>query len=122
MDQYQHEAKRNWGETEAYQTYEDKTAHYTKAQWAEIQGKMDEIMMTFARYRQEGLAPESIPVQTMVGKWQQFLTQYYYDCTDEILGALGRMYGVDERFWENINRYGAGTAELLSAGIEIFCR
>ena len=120
MDQYQEEAKKRWGDTDAYQTYEDKTAHYTQAQWADIQGKMDAIMTTFARYSQEGLAPESLPVQTLVSKWQQFLNQYYYDCNHEMLGALGRMYCADPAFRENINRYGPGTAELLSAGIEIF--
>lgn len=120
MNQYQDEAKQKWGDTRAYQTSEDKTAGYTKEQWTEIQGKMDEIMDTFARYSQDGLAPDSLPVQTAVSAWQQFLTQYYYDCTDEILGALGRMYSADPRFRENINRYGAGTAELLSAGIKIF--
>lgn len=120
MKQYQEEAKEKWGDTQAYQTSEDRTANYTQAQWAEIQGKMDAIMLTFARYSQEGLAPDSLPVQAMVAQWQQFLTQYYYDCTDEILGALGRMYDADPRFRENINRYGPGTAELLSAGIGIF--
>ena len=122
MKQYQDEAKSRWGSTQAYQESEDKTAHYTKEQWAQINREMDAIMLTFARYSKEGLTPESIPVQTAVAKWQQFLTKYYYDCTKEIFAALGRMYAADERFKANIDRYGDGTAELLAAGIEIFCK
>lgn len=122
MDKYQEEAKGKWGETKAYQESEDKTAHYTKEQWARIHAEMDAIMMTFAQYSREGLAPESLPVQTAVSKWQQFLTKYYYDCTKEIFSALGRMYAADERFRDNINRYGVGTAEILSAGIAFYCK
>ncbi len=121
MNQYQEEAKQKWGNTEAYQASEDKTANYTQAQWTEIQGKMDDIMMTFAKYSKEGLTPESLPVQELVSKWQQFLTQYYYDCTNEILGALGRMDDADPRFRENIDRYGPGTASFLSKAIRKYC-
>ncbi len=122
MDQYKEEAGSKWGDTQAYQESEDKTAHYTQAQWAQIHQEMDAIMMTFAKYSKAGLAPDSLPVQELVSKWQRFLTQYYYDCTCEILSALGRMYIADERFKANIDRYGVGTAELLSAGIAVFCR
>ncbi len=122
MNQYKEEAQAKWGSTQAYQESEDKTAHYTQEQWMQIQKEMDDVMMLFAQYSKEGLAPESLPVQEAVAKWQQFLTQYYYDCNREILSALGRMYAADERFSQNINRYGAGTAELLSAGIAVFCK
>lgn len=121
MNQYKDEAKNKWGDTKAYQECEDKTAGYTKEQWAEIQGKMDAIMNTFAQYSRDGLSPDSLPVQTAVARWQQFLTQYYYDCTKEILGALGRMYDADPRFRENIDRYGTGTASLLSKAICKYC-
>lgn len=122
MDQYKDEAKAKWGSTKAYQECEDKTAHYTQEQWAQIHREMDAIMLTVAAYSRQGLAPESLPVQESVSRWQQFLTKYYYDCTREILSALGRMYAADPQFQANINRYGAGTAELLSAGIEYYCK
>ena len=122
MNQYQDEARTNWGNTQAYQESEDKTAHYSQDQWDQINKEMDAIMMTFARYSKEGLVPSSLPVQELVSQWQCFLTRYYYDCTKEILAVLGRMYVADERFKENIDRYGGGTAELLSASIEIFCQ
>ncbi len=122
MEQYQKEAKEKWGETQAYQTCEDKTAHYTQAQWAQIHREMDEIMFTFARYCKEGISPESLPVREQVSRWQQFMTKYYYDCTPEILRALGRMYGADPRFRENIDKYGPGTAAFLSEAIENFCQ
>ena len=122
MNQHKEEAQAKWGSTQAYQESEDKTAHYTQEQWMQIHKEMDDVMMLFAQYSKEGLAPESLPVQEAVAKWQQFLTQYYYDCNREILSALGRMYAADERFSQNINRYGVGTAELLSAGIAVFCK
>ncbi len=122
LENYQEEVQAKWGSTQAYQESEDKTAHYTKEQWAQIHQEMDAIMVKFARYNQDGLAPESLPVQELVAKWQQFMTKYYYDCTLEILSALGRMYAADERFRNNINRYGVGTADFLSAAIKCYCK
>ncbi len=38
------------------------------------------------------------------------------------LAGLAEMYTADERFKENIDRNGVGTAEFMSAAIEIYCK
>ena len=69
-----------------------------------------------------GSDPKDPVVQDLVKQWQEYLTKYYYDCTMEILGGLGQMYVADERFTENIDKYGKGTAALLSAAIGYYVR
>ena len=54
-----------------------------------------------------------------LGKLQDFITQNYYTCTDEILAGLGKMYVADERFKKNIDKYGEGTAEFAAEAIAI---
>ena len=44
-----------------------------------------------------------------------------YACTDEILAGLGEMYTADERFQKNLDRFGEGTAAVLSAAIQVYC-
>lgn len=77
-------------------------------------------MQAFADCR--GLSPESEEVQELAARWQAYISSSYYDCTDEILEGLGLMYTSDERFRQNIDRFGEGTAELMSQGIACYVR
>ncbi|MDE6385989.1 MAG: TipAS antibiotic-recognition domain-containing protein, partial [Eubacterium sp.] len=57
--------------------------------------------------------------QNLIKKLQNFITENYYTCTDEILKGLGQMYISDERFKKNIdNAGGVGTAEFTVKAIE----
>ena len=38
-----------------------------------------------------------------------------------VLSCLGLMYIGDERFKENIDKYGEGTSEFMAKAIEIYC-
>ena len=117
--QYADEVRSRWGNSDAYAEYEKKTSGYSKEDWNSTIQAGDSIMGEFAKYR--GLSPEDETVQALVAKWQAFITAHYYECTKEILAGLGNMYVCDERFRENINKHGEGTAELMSKAIEIFC-
>ena len=41
-------------------------------------------------------------VQEQIKKLQDFITNHYYNCTDEILNGLGQMYICDERMKKNM--------------------
>lgn len=69
----------------------------------------------------KNLNPSDTKVQNFVAKWQNHITKYYYKCTNEILQCLGKMYINDERFKENIDKNGEGTAEFMSKAIKIYC-
>ena len=118
-DAYAEEARRRWGGTDAYAESEKKTAGYGKEQWAAIQQEADEIFAAFATLR--GHAPDEPDVQALVARWQVHITRNYYACTKETLAGLGQMYTADERFIQNIDRAGAGTAQLMSAAIAAYC-
>ena len=78
------------------------------------------IFAELAEYKNEGLAPDSHEVRSIVVKLQKYITRNYYTCTDEILAGLGQMYVADERFKKNIDKYGEGTAEFAAEGIRIY--
>ena len=52
---------------------------------------------------------------------QRCITENFYTCTNEILAGLGQMYVVDERFKNNIDKHGEGTAEFVSQCINSYC-
>lgn len=117
--QYAEEVRNRWGDSDAYAEYEKKTKGYSKEDWNSISQAGDRIMGEFAKYRD--LSPEDETVQELVARWQNFITTHYYECTKDILAGLGNMYVSDERFRENINKHGEGTAELMSKAIAIYC-
>ena len=117
---YESEARSRWGNTDAYREHEQKTKNYTKEKWTEANDGMMAIFAEFSALKNDGFVANSLKVQSLVGKLQDFITQNYYTCTDEILAGLGKMYACDERFKKNIDKYGEGTAEFASEGIRIY--
>ena len=119
---YVTEARERWGNTDAYREHEKKTKNYTKEKWAEVNEGLMAIFAEFAERKNSGFDANSPEVQSLVVQLQEYITQNYYTCTDEILAGLGKMYVADERFKKNIDKYGDGTAEFASAAIEIYSR
>ena len=118
----ENEARERWGNTGAYREHEQKTKNYTKEKWAEANDGLMTIFAEFAECKNNGFDANSPEVQSSVVKLQEYITQNYYTCTNEILAGLGKMYVADERFKKNIDKYGEGTAEFAATAIEVYCR
>lgn len=118
---YKKEAKVRFGSSDAYKEFESKTANYTEADFADSSEGLNRILKKFAQCKAEGNTPYSDKTQTLVKELQSFITNNFYTCTDEILKGLGAMYVADERFRENIDKNGSGTADFISSAIEIYC-
>ena len=121
MKIYKSEARERWGNTDAYREHEQKTKNYTKEKWAEANDGLMAIFAEFAVCKDSGARADSDEVQALVAKLQAHITANYYTCTDEILAGLGKMYVADERFKQNIDQYGEGTAEFAAGAINFFC-
>lgn len=113
IEKYAEEAKQKWEHTAAYKEYKQK--HSDSAD------KTDELMQIFAEIGQiKPLSPASVQAQQLIKKLQNFITDNYYTCTDEILKDLGKMYVCDKRFKNNIDKAGGvGTAEFTAKAIEV---
>ena len=120
-DNYSIESRSRWGATDTYREHEQKTKNYTKEKWAEANDGLMAIFAEFSACKDGGASADSTEAQALVAKLQAYITANYYTCTDEILAGLGEMYVADERFKENIDKYGEGTAEFVSTAIEAYC-
>ena len=121
VNNYANEARERWGNTDAYREHERKTENYSKEKWAEVNEGLMAIFAEFAERKSSGFIANSPEVQSLVVKLQEYITQNYYTCTDEILLCLGHMYVGDERFKKNIDKHGEGTAKFTSEAITIKC-
>ncbi len=121
MKNYENEARERWGNTAAYREHEQKTKNYTNEDWTQANDGLMAILAEFAMCKNNGLRTDSAEVQELVAKLQTHITDNYYACTDEILAGLGKMYVADERFKNNIDKYGEGTADFVAEAIAVFC-
>ena len=115
---YEKQAETRWGETAAYQEYREKS----KGRGAEDNVKLQRDMMNiFAEFAKLDCKPADEHAQDLVRKLQDFITERFYLCTNEILAGLGKMYVADSEFKTNIDGYaGEGTAEFVSKAIESY--
>ena len=66
--------------------------------------------------------PNDSEVQNMIREWQEYISEHFYKCDNQMLSYLGELYISDERFSDYINRFGNGTlAKFLYDAIKIYC-
>ncbi|MDD3306322.1 MAG: MerR family transcriptional regulator [Acetobacterium sp.] len=116
--QYEAEVKQRWGKTDAYSQSQKKTSTYSPENWEAIHNEAESIYACFVANLDKDASDPT--VQDLVAKWQDHITQHYYECTKEILAGLGLMYIHDERFKANIDTHATGLAQFISDAIGIY--
>lgn len=82
IQEYTRQAKQQWGATSAYKEFEQKTAHQTAQEAANMGSRLMEILAVFGGMQHK--SPAAPAVQTQVKALQAFITEHYYTCTKEI--------------------------------------
>ena len=120
IDDYVAQAKLQWGNTDAYHEFEEKSANRTEAQEQDLS---DRVMALFAELgAMRELSADDAKVQAWVKDLQAFFTANFYNCTNEILFGLGQMYAGGGSFTENIDAVGGkGTGAFALEAIRIYC-
>ncbi len=120
IDEYAAQAKATWGTTPEYHEYAEKAKDRTSGQQKSINIQMMNIFVEFGKIKEEN--PASEKAQSLVKTLQDFITEHFYTCSDEILANLGKMYAGGGEFTTNIDKAGgAGTAEFAGKAIAVFC-
>lgn len=120
MDEYAKRAKEQWGNTKEYKESEEKAKDRTKEEEKDVMVQFMQIFTEFGAIKDQ--APDCEQAQSQVKKLQDYITEHFYQCSDEILSGLGQMYAADGEFKENIDRAGGeGTADFVSDAIRNFC-
>ena len=121
IDEYSRRAREEWGNTDAYREYLEKTKDRSKEDDELLAEGFMELFAEFSMMMND--SPDSERVQLQVKKMQDYITENFYTCTDTILASLGRMYAGGGDMTENIDRScGNGTADFVSRAIEVYCK
>ena len=120
IEEYTAQAKESWGDTDAFKEYEKKSKGRTAEDNVNMAKDMMKLFTEFGGMKD--LAPESETVQKQVKKLQDFISENYYTCTNEILAGLGKAYSAGGEMTENIDKAGGeGTGAFADKAIQIYC-
>ena len=122
FEKHKAEAREKWGNTNAYREYSEQEKDQSAQQQQQALAGMEAIFGKFARCMNAGERADSPAAQTLVKELQQYISQHFYTCTNQILAGLGQMYVADERFQSNIDQKGAGTAAFVASAIENYTK
>lgn len=121
IEEYAAQAKAAWGSTAQYHEFEEKSKGRTKKEEQDLGMQMMELFAAFGNMKD--LPPDSKAVQQQVKTLQDFITEYYYACTDDILYGLGTMYAEGGDFTTNIDKAGGeGTAAFVFEAVKVYCK
>ena len=116
---YAAEAEKRWGNTSAYKESRQRAENRTEGENRAVDDGLMDIFRKFGKMRKN--SPDCPEAFEMVTQLKAYITENYYNCTDEMLLQLGGMYVSDERFRHNIDEAsGEGTAVFVSNAIRCF--
>lgn len=118
-EEYEKEAEEKYGKSDAYKESAKKTSKYSKGDWNNITDDMNNIFISIAEKMDRD--PEDEEVQVLVDSWRNHISKNFYNCTPEIFRGLSLMYEYDERFKNNIDKFGEGLTVYICKAINIYC-
>jgi DNA-binding transcriptional MerR regulator len=115
--EYAQEAERRWGDTDAWQESQRRTAAYTKDDWLAIKAEADDINAAFATALRDGAAASGSRAREIAERHRRHLSTWFYDCAPAFHRSLAEMYVADERFRASYDDIAPGLAQYVHDAI-----
>jgi len=111
------EAKRRWGNTDAYKEAARRTKRYSKQDWMRIQegnrALIEQMIAAFDR----GVSPTDAEAVSIAEEARLAIDRDFYPCSHAMHATLGQMYVSDPRFKQHYDQHREGLAEWSAAAI-----
>ncbi|MBI5422313.1 TipAS antibiotic-recognition domain-containing protein [Candidatus Peregrinibacteria bacterium] len=115
---YAGEAKKRWGDTEAYRQSQGRVKKMTKEDFALIQKKEDALMAEIAAHRDEGAA--SPKIQELIEAHHNNF-RHFYEPNLKLYRGLAGLYIEDPRFSAYFEKYAPGLAQFMHDAMIAYC-
>jgi DNA-binding transcriptional MerR regulator len=111
------EAQERWGATEAWKQSQERTARYTKADWAAVKAETDAVNAAFVAALDAGEPPTSVAAMDAAEAARRHIAERFYDLTPAFHRNLGDMYVADPRFTRTYEDIRPGLAAYVRDAI-----
>lgn len=119
MEEYKKEAKKRWGDTDAYKQSEERTKHWKKEDYDRIAEEGKKWTQKLSVMRDKGFAVDSPEIQEMIRQHYHAL-KTFYEPNYEMYKGLGQMYVDDSRFTAYYEKFGKGLAIFMRDAMHHF--
>lgn len=121
IDEYAARAKASWGAKPEWAEYEQRSAGRTREESFAMGKELMELFVPFGRMAVQGADPASDEATAQARLIQDFISEHFYTCSDEVFAQLGHAYDCGGEFTQNINAVaGDGAAEFAARAIKAY--
>jgi DNA-binding transcriptional MerR regulator len=114
---YEDEARRRWGDTDAYKESTKRTKGYTEADWQRFAAEQSAVYAACTALQRAGAEASSVPAMDAAERHRLLIDRWFYPCSRQMHLGLADLYENDARFAASIDRFGEGLTAFLVAAI-----
>jgi MerR family transcriptional regulator, thiopeptide resistance regulator len=108
QEDHEEEAKRRWGDGDAWKESKKRTARYTKEDWEALGREAAAIYHKFTALIEAGTPATSPAAMDAAEEHREHISKWFYPCPVAMHRGLGELYVNDPRFTANIDRMRPG--------------
>lgn len=112
------EAKKRWGDSDAYRQSMKRVKNWTKEDYERFKNENDAFTQKLALAMEFDV--KSQKVQALIKQHHQRVG-YFYECSLETYRNLGKMYVTDKRFTAYYDKFKPGLAKFVFKAISYYC-
>ena len=120
--QYEAEAQRRWGDTDAYRESAKRSKHYGKEDWDAMRDEQAAIYADAVAALRAGRTADSAEAMDIAERHRLSIDRWFYPCSSTMHTGLADMWEADPRFADNIDTHGAGLTAFLAAAVRANAR
>jgi len=98
LEEYTEEARQRWGDTDAWQQSQRRTAAYTKDDWIAIKAEADASINGFTSALRAGEPATGTVAMDLAEAHRQHISRWFYDCDYQMHRGLADIYTSDDRY------------------------
>lgn len=110
---YEREVADRWGQTEAYAQSDRRTQSYSEEDWVRIKAESDAVLRRVAEAIEHGASASSAQGRALAEAYREHIDRYFYPCSVSMFREVASLYTSDDRFKQNLDRFGDGVAAFL---------
>jgi MerR family transcriptional regulator, thiopeptide resistance regulator len=115
--QYDDEARRRWGTSEALRESDKRTKRYTADDWKALGAEQAAIYDDACAALKAGKTPSDAAVMDIAERHRMSIDRWFYSCSHGVHRELASMYQGDHRFRQSIDKHGEGLTSFLAEAI-----
>ena len=113
--QYKEKAAEKYGEQVIENSYQRMQGHEE-----DMMIRMNTVFHTLAERLKKEIPFKDPAVQSQIHDLYQTINTYSFDCSLNVFASIGKGYVADQRFTQNIDQFGPGTAQYTCDAIQYY--